>query len=185
MPQKERMSQLPNSGVNPSAIVVYLNGFECKPGKHEWIGDLATHLTINDSIFVSELPDHVQERYFVDGSRVYATGKSNGGGLTNALACNTGMSKCIAVFAPVSQPYIQILRSHVGLAEGKCSFSNFMGKVTRRSDTEVARATPIEARHCRYQCIHVMGSEKWLYRSRDIYNSRLEEARWLELCQQT
>ena len=102
MLQQERVSQLSNSNVNPNAIVVYPNGYEYAPDKHEWSGDPDTPSSINDTIFVRELLDHVQERYCIDSSRVYATGKSNGGGLTNALACNPGMSKRIAAFAPVS-----------------------------------------------------------------------------------
>lgn len=102
MLQQERVSQLSNSDVNPDAIVVYPNGFEYSDGKHEWSGDPDTPPAINDTMFVSELLDHVRGRYCVDSSRVFATGKSNGGGLTNALACNPNMSKRIAAFAPVS-----------------------------------------------------------------------------------
>jgi poly(3-hydroxybutyrate) depolymerase len=102
MLQQERVSQLSNSSVNPDAIVVYPNGFEYAEDKHEWSGDPDTPPSINDTIFVSELLDHIQERYCVDSSRIFATGKSNGGGLTNALACNPSMSKRIAAFAPVS-----------------------------------------------------------------------------------
>lgn len=102
MLQQERVSQLSNSDINPDAVVIYPNGFEYAHDKHEWSGDPDTPSSINDTIFVSELLDHVQERYCIDNSRVFATGKSNGGGLTNALACNPSMSKRIAAFAPVS-----------------------------------------------------------------------------------
>jgi poly(3-hydroxybutyrate) depolymerase len=45
---------------------------------------------------------HFQERYCIDPSRIYAAGKSNGGGLTNLLACDPLLSTQIAAFAPVS-----------------------------------------------------------------------------------
>jgi poly(3-hydroxybutyrate) depolymerase len=38
----------------------------------------------------------------VDSSRIYANGKSNGGGLTGLLACDPTLSTTIAAFAPVS-----------------------------------------------------------------------------------
>jgi poly(3-hydroxybutyrate) depolymerase len=102
MLEQERVSQLSNYAVNADAVVVYPNGYEYKPGKHEWSGDPDTPSNINDTVFVSELLDHMQDRYCIDPSRVFATGKSNGGGLTNALACNPSMSQRIAAFAPVS-----------------------------------------------------------------------------------
>lgn len=54
-----------------------------------------------------EMLDHFEERYCIDSSRVYATGKSNGGGFTNLLACDPTASERIAAFAPVSGAYYQ------------------------------------------------------------------------------
>ena len=54
-----------------------------------------------------EMLDHFEERYCIDSSRVYAAGKSNGGGFTNLLACDATASKRIAAFAPVSGAYYQ------------------------------------------------------------------------------
>jgi poly(3-hydroxybutyrate) depolymerase len=102
MLQQERVSQLSSSDINSDSIVIYPNGYKNADGTREWSGDPDTPTSINDTTFVTELLDHVQERYCVDNSRVFATGKSNGGGLTNALACNPGISKRIAAFAPVS-----------------------------------------------------------------------------------
>jgi poly(3-hydroxybutyrate) depolymerase len=57
--------------------------------------------------FTMEMLDHFEERYCIDSSRVYAAGKSNGGGFTNLLACDAAASKRIAAFAPVSGAYYQ------------------------------------------------------------------------------
>lgn len=45
---------------------------------------------------------HFQKRYCIDTNRIYAAGKSNGGGFTNMLACDSQLSTQIAAFAPVS-----------------------------------------------------------------------------------
>lgn len=44
----------------------------------------------------------MQSHYCIDGSRIFATGKSDGGGFSNVLACDAGMSLRFAAFAPVS-----------------------------------------------------------------------------------
>lgn len=40
--------------------------------------------------------------YCIDDTRIYAAGKSNGGGFTGTLACDANLSNKIAAFAPVS-----------------------------------------------------------------------------------
>jgi poly(3-hydroxybutyrate) depolymerase len=50
-----------------------------------------------------ELLDAVSDNYCIDQTRVYASGKSNGGGLTGGvLACDPVATTRIAAFAPVS-----------------------------------------------------------------------------------
>lgn len=62
---------------------------------------------VNDVKFTLELLDHLGEEYCIDTDRVYSTGKSDGGGLTNLLACDPDASKRIAAFASVSGAYYQ------------------------------------------------------------------------------
>jgi poly(3-hydroxybutyrate) depolymerase len=45
---------------------------------------------------------HFFDRYCIDSTRIYAAGKSNGGGFTGTLACDSNLSTQIAAFAPVS-----------------------------------------------------------------------------------
>jgi poly(3-hydroxybutyrate) depolymerase len=52
--------------------------------------------------FTLELIDHILDRYCIDPTRIYASGKSNGGGFTGILACDPTASSRIAAFAPVS-----------------------------------------------------------------------------------
>jgi poly(3-hydroxybutyrate) depolymerase len=69
--------------------------------QNEWQGDPSSS-GVDDLGFVSDMITHFQERYCIDPTRIYAAGKSNGGGLTNLLACDPSLSTQIAAFAPVS-----------------------------------------------------------------------------------
>jgi polyhydroxybutyrate depolymerase len=55
---------------------------------------------VDDVLFVSDILNDVQQKYCVDAHRIYATGFSNGGGVTNLLACR--LAGRIAAFAPLS-----------------------------------------------------------------------------------
>jgi poly(3-hydroxybutyrate) depolymerase len=60
---------------------------------------------INDVKFTSDILNYLESRYCVNKSRIFASGKSNGGGFTNFLACDPVLSKRIAAFAPVAGSY--------------------------------------------------------------------------------
>lgn len=49
--------------------------------------------------------DQIESLYCIDQSRVWATGKSDGAGFCNVLACDSELSVRFAVFAPVSGAY--------------------------------------------------------------------------------
>jgi polyhydroxybutyrate depolymerase len=55
---------------------------------------------IDDILFVSQVLDDLQRRLCVDAAHIYATGFSNGGGMTGYLACR--LASRIAAFAPAS-----------------------------------------------------------------------------------
>jgi polyhydroxybutyrate depolymerase len=55
---------------------------------------------IDDLQFVSDVLNDVQQKVCVDAHRIYATGFSNGGGMTAFLACR--LARRIAAFAPIS-----------------------------------------------------------------------------------
>ena len=50
---------------------------------------------------------HFETTYCLDTTRIYAAGKSNGGGFTDTLACDPTASTRISAFAPVSGAYYQ------------------------------------------------------------------------------
>ncbi|RMZ46059.1 hypothetical protein AFCA_001315 [Aspergillus flavus] len=98
---QEKLSQFSNEDWNPDAIAVYPQGLN-----KEWQGDPHSK-DVNDIAFTMEMLDYFREKYCIDSTRVYAAGKSNGGGFTNLLACDPTASTRIAAFAPVSGAYYQ------------------------------------------------------------------------------
>ncbi|KAI9792650.1 MAG: hypothetical protein M1835_007711 [Candelina submexicana] len=56
----------------------------------------------DDLTFTSELLNNLQSQYCIDPKKIYATGKSNGGGFVALLACDPYLSTKIAAFAPVT-----------------------------------------------------------------------------------
>jgi poly(3-hydroxybutyrate) depolymerase len=49
-----------------------------------------------------DIINYASSRYCLDSKRIFATGKSNGGGFVNLLACDSKTSSIIAAFGPVS-----------------------------------------------------------------------------------
>lgn len=64
-------------------IVVYPEGMD---GKWESAGYAVKGA--DDLTFVEDLLDHLDQTYCIDSDRVYASGKSNGGGFADMLACS-------------------------------------------------------------------------------------------------
>ncbi|TKA75674.1 hypothetical protein B0A49_06582 [Cryomyces minteri] len=80
---------------------------ELSISQSQWTGDpTAPPLRkVNDIGFTADLLDHIESRYCIDRSRIYATGFSNGGGLVGLLACNDALAHRIAAFAASSGAY--------------------------------------------------------------------------------
>jgi poly(3-hydroxybutyrate) depolymerase len=100
---QEQLSEFDRTDYNPDAIAIYPQGI-----KNQWQGDPAAPADISDLQFTSDLLDHFEERYCIDRSKVYAAGKSNGGGFVGGvLACNATLSNRFAAFAPVSGAFYE------------------------------------------------------------------------------
>lgn len=56
---------------------------------------------LNDIGFTMDMLTYFNKNFCIDNKRVYATGKSNGGGFTSVLACDPVVSNSFAAFAPV------------------------------------------------------------------------------------
>ncbi|MET8957040.1 alpha/beta hydrolase family esterase [Streptomyces sp. NPDC004393] len=84
------------------AIVLYPEGTTGTNGDASWEG--APYSSGADDVrFTQDLLDRTQAQFCVAPDRVYATGKSNGGGFTALLACQ--LPRRIAAFAPVAGAY--------------------------------------------------------------------------------
>lgn len=64
-------------------LVVYLQGIN-----RTWEGPKYAVSGVNDLQFTADLLAHIRAAYCVDSNRVYASGKSNGGGFVDTLACS-------------------------------------------------------------------------------------------------
>lgn len=80
------------------AVVAYPDGLPVE-GKTAWQGAPYSP-PVDDVLFVSQLTDQLQRTLCIDANRIFATGKSNGGGFAALLACR--MEHRIAAFAPVA-----------------------------------------------------------------------------------
>lgn len=84
------------------AITVFPEGVEVD-GRQSWQGAPYEADGVDDVRFTADLLDAIEAGYCVDTRRVFATGKSNGGGLVALLSCT--MNDRIAAFAPVAGAY--------------------------------------------------------------------------------
>ncbi len=81
------------------AIAVYPQGLIGTDGESAWTG-APYSAAADDVLFTSDLLNSLQRTLCVDNRRIYAAGKSNGGGFAGVLACR--LPGRIAAFAPVS-----------------------------------------------------------------------------------
>lgn len=81
-------------------IVVYPQGTVGLDQRTGWNTGPRTYPQVNDILFTNDLITHLEEALCINPDRIYATGFSNGGGMTNVLACK--LSDRIAAFAIVS-----------------------------------------------------------------------------------
>ncbi|ORY26980.1 Alpha/Beta hydrolase protein [Naematelia encephala] len=67
-----------------------------------WKGAPYANDSVDDIQFIKDIIADVSSNFTIDPSRKYASGKSNGGGLTALLACRHDTTSLFAAFAPVS-----------------------------------------------------------------------------------
>ncbi|KAI1101671.1 carbohydrate esterase family 1 protein [Jackrogersella minutella] len=98
------LDQLTSPLFNKDHVVVYLQGMAADGTTDtKWEG--APKCNSNDIKFTNDVLDAMTGDLCVDVKRIYATGKSQGGGFVGRLACDSDLSKRIAAFAPVSGAY--------------------------------------------------------------------------------
>ncbi|HUY79564.1 MAG TPA: PHB depolymerase family esterase [Ktedonobacterales bacterium] len=87
-------------------LVVYPQGAVGPDGATGWDSGGSNQPSTNDVLFVSDVLNQLQASLCVDATRIYATGFSNGGGMTSVLACR--LAGRIAAFASVSGSYFPL-----------------------------------------------------------------------------
>ena len=97
-----KLSQWNKAADEHGFIVVYPAGIDpLSIGPSAWFMDGSrTPSTMPDVKFISELIDTLEADYNIDSTRIFATGMSNGGGMTFALSCT--LSHRIAAIGAVS-----------------------------------------------------------------------------------
>jgi len=88
-------------------IAVYPQGIADDYGLPMWasVGPAADY-GIDDLSFVNDLLKQLQKQVCVDGRRIYATGFSNGGGMSHYLACK--LTERIAAVVPIAGNYFPL-----------------------------------------------------------------------------
>jgi polyhydroxybutyrate depolymerase len=104
--KQERMTDFASLANRYGIIVAYPQGVVGPDHRTGWDTGPARNPQTNDLLFVSNLLNHLQSTLCINPDRIYATGFSNGGGMTNELACK--LADRIAAFAPVSGAYPQL-----------------------------------------------------------------------------
>lgn len=89
-----------------AATVVYPRGLPGRGGKLSWSGTPTAAAGVNDVHFARAIVARLVRAGCVDGARVYATGKSDGGGLAVEIACEA--ADLVAAVAPVSGAYYPV-----------------------------------------------------------------------------
>lgn len=101
--EQEGLSGLSDPYFNPDGIAVYPEGLDGYWLSHPGISQDSP----NDIDFTLDVLDWLDQKLCIDKTRIYASGKSNGGGLTNLLACNATTASKFAAFAGVSGAYYE------------------------------------------------------------------------------
>lgn len=96
------LDQLTDPYFNTDHVVVYPQALQYGENVSDIYWEGAPNATADDVTFVGDVLDELEKSLCIDTERVYATGKSQGGGFVGKLACDFESSKRIAAFAPVS-----------------------------------------------------------------------------------
>jgi poly(3-hydroxybutyrate) depolymerase len=108
MAKQEDLSQLSQKGVlinGAGIIAVYPMGKVGTDGQTAWQGAPYSASGVDDIAFVNTMISTLERTFCVDSSRIYATGKSNGAGFVNLLACTPSIADKFAAFATVSAAF--------------------------------------------------------------------------------
>jgi polyhydroxybutyrate depolymerase len=109
-PKMELVSELDATANRRGFLVVYPDSIpSTNPVERQWADGRGTTKAdqegVDDVAFIAALIDKLSTEYSIDASRIYATGISNGGFMSEKLACE--LSDRIAAIAPVAATIAQ------------------------------------------------------------------------------
>ena len=97
---QQHLSRFTEPDINPSMIAVFPQGLTPSgSSKACWQGPDYCDTGVSDKVFVSDLLAYMRGHYCIDDSRIYASGKSVGGGFVDVLACSPSHGGDFAAFA--------------------------------------------------------------------------------------
>ncbi|PRP87941.1 carbohydrate esterase family 1 protein [Planoprotostelium fungivorum] len=102
---QEDISDLSANGLeinNKSFVAVYPQGVNGIKGTSAWTGAPYANSNVDDVAFVLKMMSVLTSDLCIDEDRIYATGKSNGGGFANYLACTPSTASKLAAIATAS-----------------------------------------------------------------------------------
>ncbi|KFZ23959.1 hypothetical protein V502_01566 [Pseudogymnoascus sp. VKM F-4520 (FW-2644)] len=95
--KQRTLDRFDDNSWNPDHLVVWPNGVN-----GSWQGPSYATSGVSDEDFTTDLIAYLRKAFCVDSGRIYAAGKSNGGGFTGTLACSPGHGGDFAAFAACS-----------------------------------------------------------------------------------
>ncbi len=102
----QRMTGFSTLADQAGFVVAYPQGVRGPYGATGWSSGGRGHPTLNDTLFVSDMLNTIQARLCINPRHIYASGFSNGGGMTWMLSCM--LARRIAAFASVSGSYYPV-----------------------------------------------------------------------------
>ncbi|KAI5803647.1 putative ferulic acid esterase [Geopyxis carbonaria] len=100
--KQEQISKFSEPEFNTKYVVVYGNGAKNDKGSRSWEGASYSNEGVSDVQYTADVLAAVEEELCIDSDRVYANGKSNGGGFVGLLSCSSTLAPKFAAFAAVS-----------------------------------------------------------------------------------
>ncbi|KAK9778882.1 putative Alpha/Beta hydrolase protein [Seiridium cardinale] len=96
------LDKLTDPSFNDDHIVAYPQALQYGNSSTYIYWQGSPNATADDVAYVGDVLDDLEDALCIDKSRIFATGKSQGGGMVGILACDEEASQRIAAFAPVS-----------------------------------------------------------------------------------
>jgi len=100
--EQEHITQFSEEKYNDEFVVVYGEGLS-----GSWEGASYAKSGVDDVQYTADLLDHLEGELCLDTNKIFANGKSNGGGFVSLLSCDSKMSSRFTAFSAVAGAFYQ------------------------------------------------------------------------------